>query len=841
MKKSILFFLFSLALLSINAQTIVDPQTFTSDTTVSDTDETYGRPSSTNKKFLMKYIRKYVRQGFSGDITVNEINGVVTLANGVVTSVKLATNAVDSTKAANLSPNDLAQTGATSGQVLTWTGSKYAPRDASGGMGGITALTGDVTASGTGSVAATIANDAVTSAKVASQTLDSTDLKNRGTTLLKLAQSGATNGQVPKYNSTTGNWEAAADGGGTTTLLPKYVPLFVFWGESNSGGFAQNGLATAPELAARPNTRIFNPTTRTFQSLDVGTNNLIGHAGLSDNASHGWELELANQAVSNTKFKGDSIYIVKCGQGGSTISQWLPSTTPFYFDTAISRIKTAFNLLRASGKQPQVFILYSQGINDAIANTSTSSWATSTITLIDNIRKAIGKAPVLITQLIGTDSDIPNYNTTISSSLINKKNGVYYIPTPQSTVGDSLRDVNHWDYLGIKAIAQRMTYTALDTIGLDFEYLRKNNWIDTGGGSITGTGTTDKVAIFTGTSTIGSDANLHYNSTSDYFGIQKTSPASPLHIGGVVNATTLTGATGVRLGVGAGTTGGTIILEKASDMWVIDPDNGIRFIYNNGSPTVPYTFSTAGSLTLSGNIISNGTSNTVFNSSGGEFGIGTSSPDGLQVNATLTAAARGVPSTRMGLNSTTPTFVLEGSSSDVWSLDNSSGAFRWVRNFASVPLQLSSTGQMSFTGSAANSILQLKAGTASAGTAPLTFTSGTNLTTPLTGAVEYDGTEFYMTNSTASRTIVGRVLKGSATLNFPNTTTASSSDLTITVTGAADGDVVSLGVIDALRTVAGTDYRAWVSASNTVTVRFLNTSGGDIDPASNTFKVTVIK
>lgn len=41
--------------------------------------------------------------------------------------------------------------------------------------------------------------------------------------------------------------------------------------------------------------------------------------------------------------------------------------------------------------------------------------------------------------------------------------------------------------------------------------------------------------------------------------------------------------------------------------------------------------------------------------------------------------------------------------------------------------------------------LNLPAGTATASTAPLKFTSGTNLTTPENGAVEYDGTNLYIT------------------------------------------------------------------------------------------------
>jgi hypothetical protein len=45
----------------------------------------------------------------------------------------------------------------------------------------------------------------------------------------------------------------------------------------------------------------------------------------------------------------------------------------------------------------------------------------------------------------------------------------------------------------------------------------------------------------------------------------------------------------------------------------------------------------------------------------------------------------------------------------------------------------------------------LKAGTATAGTAPLKFTAGTNLTSPEAGAVEFDGSWFYYSNSTPTR------------------------------------------------------------------------------------------
>lgn len=85
-----------------------------------------------------------------------------------------------------------------------------------------------------------------------------------------------------------------------------------------------------------------------------------------------------------------------------------------------------------------------------------------------------------------------------------------------------------------------------------------------------------------------------------------------------------------------------------------------------------------------------------------------------------------------------------------------------------------------------------------------------------------------------------QLLKNTATLDFPSTLATTSSDLTITVTGAALGDVVSLGVPNG-SVVAGTSYSAWVSATNTVTVRLSNFSAVSADPASGSFKVYVFK
>lgn len=84
------------------------------------------------------------------------------------------------------------------------------------------------------------------------------------------------------------------------------------------------------------------------------------------------------------------------------------------------------------------------------------------------------------------------------------------------------------------------------------------------------------------------------------------------------------------------------------------------------------------------------------------------------------------------------------------------------------------------------------------------------------------------------------ILTAVATLDFPNTAAQQSSDLTITVPGAAVGDAVALGVPNG-SVNANSGFFAWVSAANVVSVRFCNFSAGAIDPASGSFRVAVFK
>lgn len=149
-------------------------------------------------------------------------------------------------------------------------------------------------------------------------------------------------------------------------------------------------------------------------------------------------------------------------------------------------------------------------------------------------------------------------------------------------------------------------------------------------------------------------------------------------------------------------------------------------------------------------------------------------------------------------------------------------------------------GNISFgSTSAPTAKIHAAAGTAVAGTSPLKFTAGTSLTTPESGAVEFDGNNFFVTVG-STRYVMAKVLTGSATLDFPNTASGASSDLTITVVGAAESDPVDLGVPNSV-VLPDSIFVAWVSAADTVTVRFDNTSGGAKNPVAGLFKVVVHK
>jgi len=121
------------------------------------------------------------------------------------------------------------------------------------------------------------------------------------------------------------------------------------------------------------------------------------------------------------------------------------------------------------------------------------------------------------------------------------------------------------------------------------------------------------------------------------------------------------------------------------------------------------------------------------------------------------------------------------------------------------------------------------------------------VTTPASGdllaIVDISDTTQAATGSTRKITysnLIGgalNILTATATLNFGSISANSSANLTMTVTGAKAGDAVFIGLPSAFE--ASLMAMGFVSATNTVTIKVHNASGGSVDPASGTFRATV--
>lgn len=121
------------------------------------------------------------------------------------------------------------------------------------------------------------------------------------------------------------------------------------------------------------------------------------------------------------------------------------------------------------------------------------------------------------------------------------------------------------------------------------------------------------------------------------------------------------------------------------------------------------------------------------------------------------------------------------------SIFNTAVDVRYLQNGASTTLSALTT----FSGSATNRLnlsvpIILGAGAAAVNSAPLKFTSGTNLTTPEAGATEFDGTNLFFSPTTSARLAVAMNAKAatSATTGTMTTTLTNLSAITITPTGA---------------------------------------------------------
>jgi hypothetical protein len=87
------------------------------------------------------------------------------------------------------------------------------------------------------------------------------------------------------------------------------------------------------------------------------------------------------------------------------------------------------------------------------------------------------------------------------------------------------------------------------------------------------------------------------------------------------------------------------------------------------------------------------------------------------------------------------------------------------------------------------------------------------------------------------RAVFPKVIKTTATINPPSLVDAAGSTQSVTVAGAALGDIVLVGAPYDLQDITVTAY---VQAANTVELRFQNEGAATVDLASGVYNIVVL-
>lgn len=110
----------------------------------------------------------------------------------------------------------------------------------------------------------------------------------------------------------------------------------------------------------------------------------------------------------------------------------------------------------------------------------------------------------------------------------------------------------------------------------------------------------------------------------------------------------------------------------------------------------------------------------------------------------------------------------------------------------------------------------------------LTATAATLVDATITQSLAFDGAA-----------TLTKLYRATAAINTAGTADGAGETLTATVTGCAAGDFLAVSFTDALPD--GLSWQAWVSGADTVSIRFINQSGGAVGSDTYTAKIVAMR
>ncbi|MBC7515548.1 MAG: hypothetical protein H7237_03795 [Alkalinema sp. FL-bin-369] len=246
--------------------------------------------------------------------------------------------------------------------------------------------------------------------------------------------------------------------------------LFVLAGESNSGGMALNSTLTSDQLLAQNHLKIWNNTTSTFQPLQIGTNNLISHTGLTDNIQHGIERGIAREVLEVLQYP--EAYMVKAGQGSSKIADWSVGNATNYLSILTTRYNAARTVLVNAGFTVRPVLVWFQGINDAIGGTATATWRTATQAHFTQIRSLMGAStPIFMPLIMPTNASYIAINTEINT-IDSADTNMWALPT--SNITENPANTGHYTANGYLRIARAFVDSFRNSLGVPGSFTQGN-------------------------------------------------------------------------------------------------------------------------------------------------------------------------------------------------------------------------------------------------------------------------------------------------------------------------------------------------------------------------------